>query len=250
MCCQLFVTVKGFVYVVPMKGKSEVLQGVKKFSKDIGVPDAIILDAAGEQTYKTMRKYCSGIGTTLRYLEEGNPWSKKAKIFISLIKESIRKAMKHSDYPLDFWGYRVECQVRINNLTSKITFSLHKAHAYTSLIGREGGITNLCQYKWYNWYYYRDQKEHFPFNREVLGRVLDPAKGKGNEMAQCILKSNGYVFPRQALRPVHVDEIHSPVDQKKQNIFGALIKRRWGTFLNSPPISTMINDDIWEEHED
>jgi hypothetical protein len=28
-CCQLFVTDKGFVYVVPMKSKSEVLQAVK-----------------------------------------------------------------------------------------------------------------------------------------------------------------------------------------------------------------------------
>lgn len=49
-CCQLFVTDKGFVYVVPMKSKSEVLQAVKQFAKEIGAPDAIISDAAGEQS--------------------------------------------------------------------------------------------------------------------------------------------------------------------------------------------------------
>ena len=32
-CCQLFVTDKGFVYVVPMRSKSEVLQAVKQFAK-------------------------------------------------------------------------------------------------------------------------------------------------------------------------------------------------------------------------
>ena len=42
-CCQLFVTDKGFVYVVPMKSKGEVLQVVKQFTKEIGVPDAISL---------------------------------------------------------------------------------------------------------------------------------------------------------------------------------------------------------------
>jgi hypothetical protein len=33
-CCQLFVTDKGFVYVVPMKSKSEVLQAVEEFAKE------------------------------------------------------------------------------------------------------------------------------------------------------------------------------------------------------------------------
>ena len=40
-CCQLFVTDKGFVYVVPMKSESEVLQAVKEFAKEIGAPDVI-----------------------------------------------------------------------------------------------------------------------------------------------------------------------------------------------------------------
>jgi hypothetical protein len=34
-CCQLFMTDKGFVYVVPMTSKSEVLQAVKQFTKEI-----------------------------------------------------------------------------------------------------------------------------------------------------------------------------------------------------------------------
>ncbi len=49
-CCQLFVTDKGFVYVVPMKRKIEVLLAVKQFAKEIGAPDAIICDMSGEQT--------------------------------------------------------------------------------------------------------------------------------------------------------------------------------------------------------
>ena len=32
-CCQLFVTDKGFIYVVPMKKKSEVLLAIKQFAK-------------------------------------------------------------------------------------------------------------------------------------------------------------------------------------------------------------------------
>jgi hypothetical protein len=38
-CCQLFVRDKGYVYVIPMKSKIEVLQAVKhQFAKEIGAP--------------------------------------------------------------------------------------------------------------------------------------------------------------------------------------------------------------------
>ena len=56
-CCQLFVIDKVFVYVVSMKSKSEILQGVKKFAKEIGVFDAIILYATVDKTSKELRKY-------------------------------------------------------------------------------------------------------------------------------------------------------------------------------------------------
>ena len=88
-CCQLFVTDKGFVYVVPMRRKSEFLQAIKQFAKVIGVPTAIIVDMAGEQMSQEVRKFCNDIGTTLRALEEGTPWSNKAELYIGLLKEAV-----------------------------------------------------------------------------------------------------------------------------------------------------------------
>ena len=120
-CCQLFVTDKGFVYVVPMRTKSEVLQAVKQFAKEIGAPDAIICDMSHEQTSRSLRKFCGEIGTTLRVLEEGTPWANKAELYIGLIKEAVRKDMKDSNCPLAFWDYCAERRARINNMTAKDT---------------------------------------------------------------------------------------------------------------------------------
>ena len=92
--CQLFVTDRGFLYVVPMKSRSEVILAVKQFAKEIGVPDAIICDASGEQSSIKLRQFCQEIGTTLRYIEEGTPWANKAELYIGLIKEATRKDMK------------------------------------------------------------------------------------------------------------------------------------------------------------
>eukprot|EP00957_Ditylum_brightwellii_P026595 2011445-Ditylum_brightwellii.AAC.1 len=49
----------------------------------------------------------------------------------------------------------------------------------------------------------------FPFNKEILGRVLGPAKSGGNEMAQWVMKGNDNVVPRRTLRLLKVEELHS-----------------------------------------
>ena len=73
-------TDKGYIYVVPMKTKNkmDILHALKQFTKEIGTPESIICDGYGEQSSIDLRKYCSDIGTTLRLLEEGAPWSNKA----------------------------------------------------------------------------------------------------------------------------------------------------------------------------
>ena len=63
--CQLFVNYKGFVYAVPMKSQTELLQAVKQFVKDIGAPDAIICDGASEHKSHNINKFLGEIGTTL-----------------------------------------------------------------------------------------------------------------------------------------------------------------------------------------
>ena len=102
--CQLFVTDKGFINVVPMKKKSEVLLASKQFAKEIGAPDSFVADMSGEQMTSEVKKFCNAIGTTLRALEEGTPWSNKAELYIGLIKEAVRKDMHQSNSPVCFLG--------------------------------------------------------------------------------------------------------------------------------------------------
>jgi hypothetical protein len=77
-------------------------------------------------------------------------------------KEAVRKDMKESNCPLVFWDYCVERRARINNLTAKSIFKLHGSNAHTALTGEEGDISNLCQYKWYDWCYFLEHKAQFP----------------------------------------------------------------------------------------
>ena len=232
-----------------MKKKSEVLLAIKQFAKEIGAPDSFVADMSGEQMSSEVKKFCNDIGTTLRALEEGTPWSKKAELYIGLIKEAVRKDIHETNSPLCLWDYCVERRARINNLPAKNAFKLHGSTPHTVTTCDEGDISNLCQYGWYEWCYFRDQTAAFPINKEVLGRVLDPARGAVNEMAQWILKLNGRVVPRRSLRPLKVDEIHSPVEIKKREVFDELIQRRWGTPMTPPNTQQPKAFEKYEDHE-
>ena len=79
---------------MPMQQKSEVLQATKQFAKEIGAPTSIIADMSGEQMSHDVRKFCSNIGTTLRALEEGTPWSNKLNCILdSSRRQSERTCM-------------------------------------------------------------------------------------------------------------------------------------------------------------
>jgi hypothetical protein len=94
---------KGYVYVVPMKRKGEVLQAMKQLANEIGAPDAFVADMPGDQMSKEVKAFCNEIGSTLRALEEGTPWANKAELCIGLLKEAVRKDMKDKDSPRVFW---------------------------------------------------------------------------------------------------------------------------------------------------
>ena len=123
----------------------------------MGVPDAIICDGAGEHKSQDMKNFCHDIGTTLRILERGTPWSNKAELYIGIIKEAVRSDMREADSPIRLWDYCFERRVSINNLTVKPRFNLHGTNAYTQLKNEQGDISNLCQYGWYDWVYYREK---------------------------------------------------------------------------------------------
>ena len=133
-CCQLFVMDKGFIYVVPMKRKSEVLSAIKQFAKEVGAPDAIVSDMAKDQVSQDVRNFCNMIGTTLRAPEEGTPWSNKAELYIKLMKEAVRKDMKESNCPLRFWDCCLERRVQIYSLTSCDHIKVRGAKVLDSLL--------------------------------------------------------------------------------------------------------------------
>ena len=128
---QIFVTEKGFLCVVPMKSKGSVPQSLKQFTKEIGAPEALVLDYLGEQTSEEVSQFSNNVGTALRVLEEGTPWSNRSEIYIGLSKESTSKDTREADSPLVFWDYCAERKARVHNLTARNMFHLYGSNPHT-----------------------------------------------------------------------------------------------------------------------
>ena len=99
-----------------------------------------------------------------------------------------------------------------------------------------GDISNLCQFGWYEWVYFRQKTAAFPYLREELGRCLSPTKNKGNEMCQWILQQNGKIVPRRTIRRLRPEELtFSNVSElNKRTSFDSEIRDRIGDSVSLP----------------
>lgn len=235
---QIFVSDKGFIAVYPMKAKSQFQDCLKLFCKEVGIPHTLVVDKSGEQTSQAVKKFTQQVGTTLRVLEESTQWANRAELYVGLMKEWVRKDLRNSDAPLCLWDYCARRRALINNLTPKNMFQCEGNNPFEATFGEQGDISKL-QFGWYEWCYYREQSNiQFPYQKELLGRVLCPTKHESNHMAQNVLNEQGNVVPRRTLRRLTEAELHSETERLKRKKFDQTIKEKLGDSLTAPSETT------------
>ena len=180
------------------------------------------------------QKLMRDAGTTVRRIEPNTPWSNRAERYIGMFKQAIRDVLHETNCPMRLWDYCAEHQARVNNATARSLYQLGSVTPYQTVYHQEPDISNICQFKFYDWCYYREQTSKFPYPSQMLGRVLGPSENFGNEMAQWILRVDGRVLSRQTVRPLTADEIKNPLEQARRKAFDAAIKRKLGDSITLP----------------
>ena len=119
-------------------------------------------------------------------------------------------------------------------MTARDLFQPQGHTTHFAMFGEEGDISNICQFGWYEWVYFRETTAKFPFPAHVLGRCLGPAKNEGNEMTQWVLKQNGQIFPRRTMRRLTPEEWAREIEIKKRSELNDAIKARYGDSFSLP----------------
>ena len=154
--CQVFATEFSHTFVVPMGGKSgiEIAQAIKRYFKEIGVPQHLICDQAKEQVRGSALILCNEAGCMVMELEKGTLASNRAERVIKILKDGSKRDMFDSNSPMVFWCYCVERRAEIINATVRSNFLLQGNTPHTKLTGQPTVISSLCEFGWYEWKIY------------------------------------------------------------------------------------------------
>jgi hypothetical protein len=132
------------------------------------------------------------------------------------VKKAVKQDLKESNCPLVFWDFCAQYRAAIMNATAQPTcYALDGQVPWTRMTGQPLDISNICEFKWFEWIYYRDHTSTFPHASEQLGRCLGPALNAGTVMSQWVLTRQGNVIPRQTLRKLTPSELMSETETKK-----------------------------------
>jgi hypothetical protein len=183
----------------------------------------MISDGAKEQTEGQFRRKAREAGVHCKEVEPYSPWSNMAEAGIRELKKATRRAMLKTSSPKDLWDYCLELQAQIRSNTAHDLYQLGTEVPATYMGNGTSDISSICEYGWYDWIYYRDEKAEFPQDAEILGRYLGPAPDIGGEMCMRILNGTGIVRHRSTIRRLTAAELNSETNRKAREEFDAQI---------------------------
>ena len=117
-----------------------------------------------DQNNNKTKKFCHQVGTTLRILEAGAQWANHAELYIELFKEAVRRDLRMANVPMVLWDYCMEHQAQIHNAFSNPLLQNKEMNPHEATFGAQGNISNICNFGWYQWVYYRTPNS-FPSTR-------------------------------------------------------------------------------------
>ena len=259
--CQVFATEFGHIFVVPMKGKAgfTISRAIKRYFKEIGVPDKLICDQAREQLKGDSRILCNEPACTVVELEKGVPSSNRAERTIKILKDEVKRDMFVTNSPLlVFWDYAIECRATIINSTVRSNYLLNGQTPHLRLTKEPTDISSIIEYDWYEWVIYRKEGVQFPFQHQKIGRALGPSQNAGNTMAQWILTGNGEIMSIHTLRCMTDAEKNNPAMKDRMKEFDDYIQKRFGNSahtgdepnLESNGNNDIIYDELYESYDE
>ena len=227
---QIFATHYGWVKPIHMyhESGSDIAKAVKIIFKRYGVPDTLICDAARAQIWGEVKRLCDQSGCEIVALERNTPNSNRAERAIGTLKQDTKRDLVEAGAPAVFWCYAMERRALINNSIARDDIHCHGQTRETVMTGQPTDISNLADFKFYEWVKFRRDGVSFPFSSYQLGRCLGPASNQGPRMAQYVMTDKGQVMPIQTLRRLTKSELNNPFEIESRKSFDEFIQRKYG----------------------
>jgi len=138
-CAQVFVTDQHYTKIYPMKSKSEAFTALNSFCHNVGIPNPLVTDNAGEETFGDWEEVRKKFLMEQRYTEPHSPWQNKAELEIWELRKHYRRIMHKKRVPEVLWCYCLEYVSEVRVFTAK--HGQDQRTPYESLTGETPDIS-------------------------------------------------------------------------------------------------------------
>ena len=220
-CAQLYYDPNGFMYVYPMSSKREAGESLDQFVNDVGIPNQLVYDGAGEQVGrrsqfdKSVRHY--KINNHL--IEPFSPWQNRAESGIRIIKAKWRRLMIKRKVPKRLWDFALVWVAQIYSRTAM----KHGRTGFEMITGDTPDISEWVDFSFYDWVWYW----HSPNSEDNprLGRWIGVSHRVGSALCYWILPASGRVLARTTVQHVTIEEMATDDTKQKMEEFNHTLSR-------------------------
>jgi hypothetical protein len=131
------------------------------------------------------------------------------------LKRATKRAMLKTYTPKRLWDCCLELHSKIRSNTSHDLTTLGRQTPQTIMGGKSADISELCEYDWFQWLWFRDTLSSFPNEPKVLVLYMSPSKSIGPAMCCHLLKANRSFVQRSTIGPLTPEDLTNE-DTKRQ----------------------------------
>ena len=185
-----YLIISKYIFLYPMRSKSEFFQALQCFVRDVGIPFKLISDNAPEESSKEVRIFCLKHKIKQGFSEPHHQHQNYAEHAIRDVKASTTRLLRSTGCPKKYWWYVMQHAVDMRNHTVRRSITGNRT-PYEVVFGNTPDISVFFYFKfWDPVRYITPAAQRFPNDQDQTGRFIGIARTTGDELTYKILVDN------------------------------------------------------------
>ena len=142
----------------------------------------MIMDGSKKQNLGNFARKLRDAGCHRKQIEPHSPWMNLCEGEIRELKRGLTRKMLKRNVPKKLWDHCLELESRIRSATTLPCFDLDHQTPEAKMHGMSSDISDICEFKFYEWVMFNDSQATFPETNFHVGRWLGPDVDVGSAL--------------------------------------------------------------------
>jgi hypothetical protein len=217
-----------FVKAIPVTAKAEAGQTLIDFTDDVGIPERLVSDGAGEFTGRETEfvKHARRMRIKHHIAEQGrHNQNYAAEREIGTLSKRWKLSMRRKKVPQRLWDFGLVFE---SEILTRIARGKNKRSGYEEVTGQTPDISEWLDFGFYDlvWYWDRPDKPSINDETRKLARWLGVSHRVGSDLCYWLITESGKIISRTSVEHVTRDDYLEPDTEKKIKDFNTALEER------------------------